>query len=472
MKLLIISFLIFAFAAGSVWPQFMHDPQHSGRTDIVVQEDLGVVWTYYPPQSAPAWMWSQPVLDDNGNIYYPAGNYFISVDPSGNERWNRYTSHTFAGPGAVFGDTVYFACSEGALFAYTTDGNFLWQFPMIHPMNGGPIVDQNGIIYIGDDVTVQDTAYVYAINPDGSQRWATPVDSSNGIYTTPALDPDGDKIYLTTGDWYLHAFSTTDGSIIWNYPLQSNFNINYSSPSVMVYDASKYIFCGDLGSFSGYATWYAVDESGNLHWNFLTDNSIQHTAAFDTSGCSYLGSNDGILRKVDINGDTVWTRSFGNFYISNPIIDGAGNVLIGCEDNHLYVLNGADGSILQNITLSGDVACPILGSEGEVYVIVGSGNLVCLKNTSGVNQKGSDNISRLEVFPNPSKTCFSVILSGYNRSCMLEVYNIAGLRIFRQRFKKSMVWQPKDNPAGVYFLKVKDDNGYTIAQEKVILLPH
>ncbi len=64
--------------------------------------------------------------------------------------------------------------------------------------------------------------------------------------------------------------------------------IIYSSPSVMEYDDNKYILCGDSGNFNGYATWYAVDESGNLHLNFYTDNSMQYTAPFDTDGCSYL----------------------------------------------------------------------------------------------------------------------------------------------------------------------------------------
>jgi len=469
-RILCVVFPLLLFA--SPWPQFMYDAQHSGRTDIVVQDNLSVAWTYTPPQSAPAWMWNQPVLDDDGNIYYAAGNYFISVDPNGAHRWDRYTSHTFGGPAAVYGDTVYFACSEGALFAYTTDGTQLWTFPMIHPVNGGPIVGSDGTIYIGDDITVQDTAYVYAVNPDGTQKWSTPFDSSNGIYTTPALDPDEDKLYVTAGDWYVHGLSTSDGSILWSYYLQSNFNINYSSPSVAEWNGTKYVFCGDLGNFSGYATWYALTDSGVLHWNVFTDNSIQHTAAFDIDGSSYLGSNDGVLRKVDINGDPVWSRNFGDVYISNPIIDGAGNVLIGTEDNHLYVLNGTDGSILQNITLSGDVSCPIIGADGEVYVVVGSGYLVCLKNSSVVEEYGNSKEScKLEVFPNPSYGIFNLRYNAETVPCRLEVYNTAGRKVCEKEFSNTATWDPLDNPPGIYFIRVKPAVGEEI-KTKLILLSH
>ena len=456
---------------GSVWPQFMHDSQNTGRTNIVVQDSLEVYWTYSPPQGGPAWNWSQPVLDNNGNIYYGTGSYFISVDTSGNLRWYRQTQHAYAGPAAVLGDTVYFACSEGSLFAYTTDGTELWSFPMIHPMNGGPTLGPDGTIYIPDDITVEDTAYVYAVNPDGSVKWAAPFDSSNGIYTTPALDPDGSKLYITAGDWYLHALNTSDGSVIWSYPLQSAFNINYSSPSVFEYNGSKYVLCGDLGDWGGTGRWYAVNENGGGKWIVETNNSIQNTAAFGLDGSSYLGCNDGTLRKVDVNGNVVWTHNFGNVYVSNPLINGNGDIFVG-TDNGFYILDSSDGSIIWQTSLGGTVSCPILGPEGQVYVIVGSGNLVCLKNFSGVKEDRNKKPKRifLEVTPNPSRGKFHISLRNDNNWYLFKIYSINGREIFARRFRGDFVWSPKEKASGIYFLKCWLRNG-DILTKKLIFVP-
>jgi len=439
----------------SVWPQFMHDAQHTGRSPVVVPDSLQISWIYDHPGGI-SWTWAQPVLDDEGNIYYGSGSYFVSVDTGGNLRWSKQTAHVFGGPAAVVGDTVYFACSEGYLAACDLNGTEFWRFPLVHPVNGGPMVGEDGTIYIGDVSSQPNQAVLYAINPDGSQKWSADFDSSDGCYTTPALDRDGKQVYITPGNWYLHAVDAVNGSKIWRYRSSAAFNIQYSSPSVL----GSMIFFGDLGNLSGYAYWYCIGKDGSLKWRIQTANSIQNTASFGLDNTIYFGDNDGVLRAVDTLGNLKWQRSFG-CDISDPVVDANNRILIGTEGGYLYLLDGSSGSIIQQIYLShGNLSTPIPGPDGQVYVIGGGGDLICLKGKIGIQEGRNQKHPGIVVRPNPSSDRFRIITPPGAR---IRIYEPTGRLIHTAISRGEVVWHPLKG-YGVYFLEV---DGH---QQKLIYL--
>ncbi|MCK5035060.1 MAG: PQQ-binding-like beta-propeller repeat protein [Candidatus Sabulitectum sp.] len=453
-------FLVVYTAYGSAWPQYMHDAQNTGKTDICIQEDLSLSWTYSPPQSAPGWQWNQPSLDDDGNIYYGAGYYFLSVNPEGLLRWSVHTEYAFIGPSAVNNGFVYFPCSEGSLYAYTQDGDFSWSYPMVQPVNCGTTVGPDGTIYIGDttNLTVTD-AYLYAVNPDGSEKWTLSFAGADGFYTTPSLDPDGTKLYAAPGNFNLYALNAVTGVELWSYEYNSIFNLVYSSPAVAEISGSKYILFGDLGNMGG-GHWRILDENGSERWTTSVPNSIQQSAAIDPDGYFYLASNGSVLKKIDTSGTQLWSRTFSQGYLSNPVIEGSGRVLIGTESGYLHILDQNTGSTLESFYLGPNVGSPIVGSNGEVYVLYGNNILACLEGDLSVN---NEDPSSGEPFLQISRTgpTFKISIGDNSGECF--IYNTSGRVVFSETIERDLYWSTADYPAGIYFVRVETNvNGEVI----------
>jgi len=437
----------------------MHDAQNSGKTDIVIQDNLSLAWTYNPPQAAPGWQWNQPSLDDSGNIYYAAGYYFVSLNNEGTLRWSKHTAHVFMGPPAVHNGYVYFPCSEGSLYAYTLAGNYYWSYDMVHPVNGGPTVGPDGVIYIGDAIEqyLYDS-YLTAINPDGTEKWKTTFLNSDGFYTAPPLDPDGSILYAAPGNFKLYGVNTIDGDTLWSYQYNSIMNLVYSSPVVADFSGSKFIMFGDLGNMSG-GHWRVVDENGNPRWTTSITNSVQQTAAVDPDGYFYFACNGSVLKKIDTTGNEIWSRTFSQGYLSNPIIEGNGSVLIGTETGYLHILDQNTGNSLSSIYLGTEVGSPIVGDSGEVYVLYGNGTLVCLKNNTAVVEENL-NINNILKITNSGKV-FRISIGNNIGQC--NIYNINGSKVFSEIINTEIIWDANNYTAGTYFVRVKTQiSGNTI----------
>ncbi len=455
-----IVFLLVVSASGSAWPQYMHDAQNTGKTDIAIQENLEVVWTYNPPQAAPGWLWNQPSLDDNGNIYYAAGYYFVSLDPSGSLRWILQTPHVFMGPPALDNGFVYFPCSAGSLYAYTEAGNLSWAYPMIHPVNGGPTVGEDGTIYIGDSITeTVFTSFLYALNPDGSEKWVTTFNNADGFNTAPAIDPDGSKIYVAPGDSYVYSVDVTDGSQLWSYEFNSIMNLIYSSIGVAEFTGEKYILFGDLGNMSG-GHWRFLNGNGSERWSTSIPNSVQQTAAIDPAGYFYIASNGSVLKKIDTSGTEIWSRNFSAGYLSNPIIEGTGRVLIGTENGFLHILDQNTGATISSIYLGSDVGSPIVGENGEVYVIYGNGTLACLSEDLTIEDNPYSDNGLLSITRNGS--IYKISIGDNSGSC--TIFNISGRSILTEQIQNDYFWDSSNYPAGTYFVQVKTNINDTLVE--------
>ena len=97
-------------------------------------------------------------------------------------------------------------CSS-ALGQELEPGDKIWSFK-----TGGwvtsPAIESDGTIYVGS----QDN-YLYAINPDGSQKWA--YKTGNGVHGSPTIGSDG-TIYVGSWDQYLYAIKP-DGKRKWRF---------------------------------------------------------------------------------------------------------------------------------------------------------------------------------------------------------------------------------------------------------------
>ena len=125
---------------------------------------------------------------------------------------------------------------------------------------------------------------VYAINPDGSQKWM--FTTGDCIVSSPAIGADG-TIYVGSCDKNL----------------------------------------------------YAINPDGSKKWYFVTSGEIHSSPAIGVDGTIDIGSSDGNLYAINLCGNKVWSFTTGGMIYSSPAIGADGTIYVGSYDKNLYAIN-------------------------------------------------------------------------------------------------------------------------------------
>jgi outer membrane protein assembly factor BamB len=200
--------------------------------------------------------------------------------------WQRPTGGRVSGVAALSPDAsvVYFVAEQpdNNLYAVNTaDGSIRWKFPLLADpgeLNSSPTVNTaDGTIYVGSD-----NKNVYAINPNGFEKWrfttGADVESSPFI----AIDPiDGiPTVYIGSDDDNVYALNAETGAKKWEF---ATAGPNVVSSPVVDLDGTIYI-----GSEDGKV--YAFNPNGTEKWNFPTGGQVRSSPA---SGKIFPGDRSG-----------------------------------------------------------------------------------------------------------------------------------------------------------------------------------
>jgi outer membrane protein assembly factor BamB len=199
---------------------------------------------------------SDPAVGDDGIVYIGSqDNYLYALYPNGTLRWRFKTVDEIRGVPSIADDgTIYFGSSD-SLYAVNPDGSLKWKVNTVWGTGGNPAIGEDGTIYVGTDK-------LYAINPDGSLKWSFNLFSNRWVgASSPAISADG-TIYFGThmgqgvqGDIFA---VNPDGTERWRKTI-ANFVVG-SSPCIGE-DGTVYIgSASDKMTKKGY-----VDSVGYLH---------------------------------------------------------------------------------------------------------------------------------------------------------------------------------------------------------------
>lgn len=190
---------------------------------------------------------ASPVLAPNGRLYVATlGGSLYAFAPSGtnaNPKWQISVAGNirFAAPAVGPDGTVYIGTRDGLVAVTDNDTSAVikWTFPM-----GGrgavstPAIAADGTLYIGGQGTVGSGATFFAINPDGTMKWASSL--AKFFRGSPVLDGAG-RIYATSGRDVVAFNSATGGAPLWTYRTGRNI---YASPALAA-DGTLWVASGD-----------------------------------------------------------------------------------------------------------------------------------------------------------------------------------------------------------------------------------
>ena len=302
---------------------------------------------------------------ESGSLTVMVGNYkWNSVDLNfGGLTGYVKTSNPVFSPD---GKTMYIPTSTpaGHLFAIdVVSGEFKWVFAISQiTYGGGALVAPDGTIYqCVRNATINN---VYAINPNGTQKWAVKLDAAIGAF--PALSVDG-ILYCLTNKSTLYALDASSGAIKWQQSLDG------ATGSAVAIDKAGNVYAGTSAAI------YAFKPNKDQIWKLEEVNVTEQATFALKDQVLYATLKNGGLVAVDMtNGTKKWTypTTKGDAYF--PIADKNGNVYFtekGSQTVHAVNASGSkiwEKNVGNNLNYSGGA----LSTDGILYIGTQSNNKV------------------------------------------------------------------------------------------------
>lgn len=301
---------------------------------------------------------SSPTIAKDGSIYVGADDDSLDAfNSDGTLKWSFFEGAPILSSPAIGSDgTIYIGSDADDLLAVTPAGGFKWAFS--NDSSGtetSPAIGADGTIYV-----VSYFGTLYAVNPDGSEKWGStilPPDLTPFPGSSPAIGADG-TIYAGgsvgpgNANGVLYAINP-DGTQKWiagpwvgNCNIaEATFSIVTSTPAigkdgtVYVGVTARSITGPDCGGL------WAISADGFAEWSFTSPNAasldVISSPAIGKDGTIYFGSAEGNVYALNPDGSEKWSFTTGDSsqIISSPAIGPDGTVYVGSDDSHLYAIH-------------------------------------------------------------------------------------------------------------------------------------
>jgi len=272
----------------------------------------------------------------------------------------------FTSPVVANTGVIYFTASDGRLFAVNPDGSQKWVYPqsvygMSLPDGSTPAIGADGTVYALLPITDSGVGGLCALTPEGTVKWVFTAQGGGGsVIPSPVIAPDG-MIYLAVAPYYnsstLYAI-LPDGTLRWQVALSDPL---IATPAVA---AEGTIY---LGTATG--RFLAISSAGVIKWTSTISTQVSSSAAVGTDGIVYVGAQDMNLYAIKPDGSVKWSYPTGGVITSSPSIGADGVIYVGSGDKKMYAIK-SDGTLKWSCTV-GDIimySSPALDAAGTVYI--------------------------------------------------------------------------------------------------------
>jgi outer membrane protein assembly factor BamB len=375
-------------AAGDLWPEFGHDPGHSGvssDTSITASAALSGLTKGWSAalganaQSSPAVAYSANL---SKTLVYDVSNTGVVSAfnaATGEPVWHQSVGAVYGSSPSVYKGTVYLGTMGGTLEALNADtGAFQCTFtlPVIAPATAPGRLISSPVVG-----NVDGTGPTVFIGDAGIQPAGQPDDIDNGGHF-----------------WAITGVGNTAGGCQekWmydNWPNKGNGDQTgvWDEPGLArdVGGTWEVVF----GTANPDASVYALNAAnGSLLWRFQTatfgpDEDVGAGPTIGLPGANgfadgvvYIDGKDGIEYALDLtSGTKIWQHTLGGA-TDKSVADSeaalSGNILVECYSSSIFALKATTGKVIWKFTAGGRVqASPaVSGPSGNQVVFVGDNN--------------------------------------------------------------------------------------------------
>lgn len=290
--------------------------------------------------------------------------------------WSYETGNIVQAAPAVGADgTIYVGSTDGKLYALNPDGSLKWAFPSSTPVgaiNFAPTIGADGTIYFGAN-----DATLYAVNSNGTLAWSAPLGAA--AFSGIGIGPDG-TLYVANADRELQAF-TSAGATKTGWSTHYVLGPGYASASpAIATDGTIYIGVTE----STHTRLRAINPDKTLKWQTdLLVGSAGATPAIGSDGTVYFNTKLGGAQLYAINpstgAHTLLLNAAGAIETA-PVIDASGNIVVADLGGIISVVSPS-GTLVRthSITLDQFTTSPAVTSNGWIVAATNNGNLWAFK---------------------------------------------------------------------------------------------
>lgn len=221
-----------------------------------------------------------------------------------------------------------------------------------------PSLASDGTIYLATlGVSIADSGFIYAVNPDGTLKWRFVSEKGLGGAQGMGAVGSDDTYFILSNDKYFYALAP-DGEVKW----QKNFSFNFSVLRPAVSANGEVIVPVQSGVI-------AFEEStGDTAWFHPTATKAIWGVTIDREGNIYTGTETGLL-SLSPKGTQRWEFPVPAIPILEPVIAHDGTILFTVTDSLLYALY-PDGRLKWTFNLKGSYSnVPGLLSDGRIVTL-------------------------------------------------------------------------------------------------------
>lgn len=504
------------------WPTYMQNYVNHGYSPSPGPETSEILWA--APVCGTSHEFCNPTVAD-GKVFFLSDEYSTAYAfdaATGDELWSYFVVDNVDDAITYFDGKVYIA-ADSAWCLDAESGFKIWSYggPSGTYISGSPVATEE-VCYIVNPVDADSMVVVALDASNGEVIWSVGLPgyyenclayadntlylaaytkwSSAGTNSLLALDSQDGQIiwannhvegywdssptiyegllYIGGDDGKIHAFDTSDGSLVWEMKIHPQSEFAGVEPTASVNGDALFTGCSfygvyELGAVSSYGT-----DTGNLLWS-LQDEIELHGSIGLSSEYAYLGGHraDTIYALNQETGDIVWEYAFqGGAQVgiqSTPsITDGV--MYIAATNGNLYAFGtGLKYSYRNDLFAQVGVNELIVTSFSEGSPVAAdtiSFTVTC----TGISALPSSVFS-ISSSPNPFISVASI-------SFELEQYGFASVEIFdvSGRTVKSLVdeelssgrhtfqWSGIDNngeevPSGIYYCRIQSQGAVETA---------
>jgi outer membrane protein assembly factor BamB len=340
-----------AYAGESV--SFQINPQHTGAAIFGggLKLPLQQLWTRNM-----GGLVTYPLIAE-GNVFVSVGNlsnygsvFYALNGKTGATIWSKSIPGTyFTSLAAYDGGNVFVLNFDGVLRAFSAStGTLLWQMQIPGQYDfSSPPTARNGMVYING---AGDGATLYAIREaDGNVVWSQ--GTNGGIWSAPTLSEDG---VFVSFPCQAYEFDIVTGALRWNYNGGCDGG---GGVTTALYD--QVLFTSNLLS-SNLSTGNALlafdgtqrGTLGNLSSSLAYQRGVgfSYPPALQAGMGYFVKDSHGLVARAVPGFGMKWSFA-GDNTISPAAIVVNGHVIAASNAGHLYVLDGATGTLQQTPTL-------------------------------------------------------------------------------------------------------------------------
>ncbi len=372
----------FAQLADSAWPCAHQNLQRTGICPHRRGDIPDLTWSYQAVDK----VLGTPIVGIDNTLYFTTPMYLYALGANGNFLWTyQLLTDADAGPVQDENGKIYVAGANGMAYSFNQDGTLDWSENISANASFAPTVGPDGTIYFG----TQD--YLLAMNPDGSLKWHFGGDSGeySNFAASPAIAPDG-TIYCpcNSGGWQMALIALSPDQAELHEPFLTT-NAEKITPAI-----------GDDGTIYHVAgsRMYALSPDLNQRWTTSISGSINSTPSLTVRGAVIIvGSNQRVYCFDQDGPINMWERDLGGNIVSSVVSDPDGYVYCIGPQGNIDALTPEGVEVWSYSTVGTIDSQVAMGENGEIYVGLTDGRMLCLGSRASGNQPPT--LSRGSVWP-------------------------------------------------------------------------